>query len=74
MYAYDNNMLLLQGVRLTKDLVGAPANFVTPRYLADTARQIAKASTTVKASSRESKQAAGWWICLFVCLFDVVVG
>lgn len=32
-----------QGVRLTKDLVGAPANFVTPRYLAETAKQIAKA-------------------------------
>ena len=31
-----------EGVRLTKDLVGAPANYVTPRALADTAREIAK--------------------------------
>lgn len=35
-------MVCIQGVRLTKDLVGAPANFVTPRYLAETATRIAK--------------------------------
>ncbi len=31
-----------EGARLTKDLVGAPANYVTPKFLADTARAIAK--------------------------------
>jgi len=31
-----------EGVRLTKDLVGAPANYVTPKALADTARAIAE--------------------------------
>jgi len=30
-----------EGVRLTKDLVGAPANYVTPQALAETARSIA---------------------------------
>jgi len=40
------------GVRLTKDLVGAPANYVTPSMLAETAKQLA-AETGMKCTILE---------------------
>jgi leucyl aminopeptidase len=43
-------------VRLTKDLVNAPANFATPRALADTARAISQVRVGV---------------CVCVCIYDL---
>jgi len=37
----SNASIMDAGVRLTKDLVGAPANYVTPTKLAETAKEIA---------------------------------
>ena len=58
--AVDKAATMEAGVRLTKDLVAAPANYVTPSFLAETAT-----STQIRATTRrveKKKRATVTWI------------